>query len=519
MPQRRGRRLLVGALVGLLAATALGALSGCQFAFGPQVKISGAIYGEQVAAREAGKSVPTPLQGTVTCNGAATTADSQGVYSISVSQASAYTCIATAPDSGRVTAKVKVPKDAKDAKDANESIGSIGSIVLNFGPKPLGACTRDDTSGVTTCGVLPPAPASLRGTVTDAATDEAIPNALVKCWSAALDEAPGKPARITATTDSRGSYVLHNLPVGPYGCVADPDQTLQTTTLAPGQTTTLDIPVCTSKCAHFKYRLGNVVHRLTAYLIFWVPGGYSLEPFGSDSRFQQLMGQYMQDVGGTSFYNILTQYYDDTGGPVRNVVTLGGSYVDTERYPHAGTVSDPLLDSDISTEIERVISLKGGDWVSDPDHVFFLFTGFNVQECSSTDADAGCTFNHSREADFCAYHSYSASDLIYAYIPVIDSCLNLPTPHSPNNDPIADAVISIVSHEQFEAVSDPSLDGWFDNTTYEGEMADKCVSNFGAIRADGSNVTLARDHRYIVQEEWSLRDQACVLSYAPSPGS
>ena len=502
--QRGGHRVLVGLLVAALAVVALGALSGCQLAFGPRVTINGVVYGEQIAARQAGKSVPMPLKATVTCNGTSTTANSAGAYSFSVPQSNAYTCVATAPNYGRITAKLKNTK---------------APIVLNYGPKPLDFCAHNDTSGVMTCGVVSPAPATLRGTVTDATTDAAIPNALVKCWNSALDETPGQSSRITATTDSRGNYVLHNLPVDPYGCVAEPDQTLQTTTLAPGQTTTLDLPVCTSDCTHFKYRLGAVVHRLTAYLIFWVPSGYSLEPDGGDSRFQQLMAQYMQDVGGTPFYNIVTQYFDDVGGPVRNIVTLGGSYVDTASYPRAGTISDPLLDSDISTEIERVISQKQGAWVSDADHVFFLFTGYNVQECSGSGANAGCTFSHNREADFCAYHSYSASNLIYAYIPVIDSCLNLPTAHSPNNDPIADATISIVSHEQFEAVSDPSMDGWFDNTTYEGEMADKCVSSFGSIRADGSNVTLAHDHRYIVQEEWSLHDQACVLSYAPAPGS
>ena len=40
-----------------------------------------------------------------------------------------------------------------------------------------------------------------------------------------------------------------------------------------------------------------------------------------------------------------------------------------------------------------------------------------------------------------------------------------------------------------------------------------------APAAHAAGDTLAHDHRYIVQEEWSLHDQACVLSYAPSPGS
>ena len=38
--------------------------------------------------------------------------------------------------------------------------------------------------------------------------------------------------------------------------------------------------------------------------------------------------------------------------------------------------------------------------------------------------------------------------------------------------------------------------------------------------AGGIGITVFRCMlRYIVEEEWSLHDQACVLSYAPSPGS
>ena len=43
-------------------------------------------------------------------------------------------------------------------------------------------------------------------------------------------------------------------------------------------------------------------------------------------------------------------------------------------------------------------------------------------------------------------------------------------------------------------------------------MADKCVRVYGSVIDVDGNVTLANGHRYIVQEEWSLRDQACVLS-------
>ena len=49
-------------------------------------------------------------------------------------------------------------------------------------------------------------------------------------------------------------------------------------------------------------------------------------------------------------------------------------------------------------------------------------------------------------------------------------------------------------------------------------MADKCVRVYGPVGDDGGNVTLAHGHRYIVQEEWSLRDQGCVLALSSPTG-
>ena len=498
MPQRHSRRMIVALLV--VVAVAMLSLGGCQAPFGPQVKISGKVFGEQVAARQAGTSVPMPLRATVTCNGVSGSSGSDGAFSISVAQADSYNCAASAPNYSSVTARFSARG---------------GAISLTFGPKQAAKCSTDASTSALTCGVLPPATATLRGTVTAAATDQALPHVKVRCWNSAIDvTAEDSSSRISTTSDSMGNYVFHNLAVDPWGCVAGTDETLQTTTLKPGASTTLDITVCQSNCPNFKFHQGTVIHRLTAYLLFWLPSGHSFEPDGNSGRFERLMEQYFQDVGGTPFYNILSQYYDDQGGPVRNVVTLGGSYVDTQPYPQAGTVSDPLLDGDIVHEIDRVLTAKNGAWITDDDHMVFVFTGYNVQECSGQTSNDGCTFTtHNAEADFCAYHSNSFNNnLIYAYIPVVDGCLDTPTFLTPNHDQIADAIISIVSHEQFEAVSNPTLGGWFDGTSYEGEMGDKCVRVYGRIPDANGNVTLANGHHYLVQEEWSLRDQSCVLS-------
>ena len=61
MPQRHVRRVPLA--LALLAAVVALALGGCQLPFGPQVKVSGTVYGEQIAARQAGRSVPRAATG------------------------------------------------------------------------------------------------------------------------------------------------------------------------------------------------------------------------------------------------------------------------------------------------------------------------------------------------------------------------------------------------------------------------------------------------------------------------
>lgn len=504
MPHRRGRRVLSALLITIVAVLALG---GCLASCGSQVTVSGKVFGELIAARQVGKSVPIPLRATITCNSTSTTSNDKGEYSFSVPKASFYTCKATAPKYSTVTANL---------------FGEVSKFSLTFGPKLVDYCDHGASAGVLTCGVLPPATATLRGMVSDAANDQALKYVDVQCWNSARDVLSDKPVLYTTTTNDLGNYVLRNLPAGPYNCVADTDQTVQMTTLAPGATVTMDLSACERDCSPFRYHTGEVIQHMRAYLIFWLPNGRTFEPNGSSSRYEHLMEQYFQDVGGTPFYSILTQYYDTLRGPIHNEETLGGSYVDTQPYPQAGTVSHPLMDSDIVNEIDRVLDLKKGAWIADANHVVFLFTAYGVQECTGSTTDDGCTFRHNIENDFCAYHSTSfyapqrpLDNLIYAYIPDIEDCQGLPSVASPNHDVTADSIISIVSHEQFEAASDPTMQGWYDGTTYDGEMADKCVDVFGALGGDGGNVTLAHGHRYVVQEEWSLHDQTCVLSYAP----
>ena len=252
----------------------------------------------------------------------------------------------------------------------------------------------------------------------------------------------------------------------------------------------------------------------TSYAIFWLPSRYHFEPHGSDAAYESLIQRYFRDVGGTSFYNILSQYsYSKPGrlvyrGPLRNNATLGGVYVDTRPYPRRGTTHAPLFDNDIRAEVRHVNSIT--HWKPSFTHMFFVFTAAGVQLCTSS-LEEQCTFDAGQDSDqWCAWHSASGTYLMYAAMPDALSLSNCNPPPGPNGDPWADAMVNWISHEQFETISDPVLTAWY-QTDAGGEIGDKCDWHFGRLAADGGNLTL-NGHRYVVQMEWSNLDRKCVLS-------
>jgi len=88
---------------------------------------------------------------------------------------------------------------------------------------------------------------------------------------------------------------------------------------------------------------GPVMLTTTIYYDFWLPTGQHYEADAAgDTRYENLLTQWAQDLGSSQFHNLLTQY-SGTNGTITNTVAFGGSRVDTgTAYPHAGTTADPL---------------------------------------------------------------------------------------------------------------------------------------------------------------------------------
>lgn len=517
-------RLAVSALA--MALTATVALLAAGLTLDPQLitrlapiaatRVAGTIYGESAAQRAAGHDVATPLAGAViACGGVQASADSQGHFTLALLRGRGYTCEVSAPlhESTQITLAPRL----------------VSAYQLNIGPTLTNASGGASAQGMANCAataasVTCPALALrggvLSGQVTDSRTYAPIANAPVFCWddSAAAQASADVPARYSSSTDAQGRYQLLDTPAGPYQCVANTEGAPQRVTVAPAQTTTLNFVVCGAHCGGLAYHNGPVMHTFTAYVIFWAPPGVRFDPSGSNARFESLVRQYFSDVGGTRFYGLLTQYWDQQG-PVRNVSTLGGAYLDTQPYPQAGTRADPLTDQDITAEISRVRQLKG--WSVTPSTAIIMLTGYNVQECAKFDNGQACSFPDNANNGFCAYHSFtpyvgganSPSYLPYIYAANNSNCSYLPTFDSgatPYGAPAADAVINSLSHEQFEAVTDPETRGWYDGDPSGGEIGDKCETNFGPVNWDGSTVTLNHGDSYALQEEYSNRGGGCA---------
>ena len=542
MARRRVRVVLFStilALVAILAAVGVGvtALVGPRTLIGlltftpPTAQIHGIVFADDITAREEGTISAKRTAATITCNGVSAQAGADGSYLLTLRSAGTYSCVASAPKYAPVNATF-APTSTGDA---------ALSLTLNFG-SPGGAasvtsCVTQAQSNAALCPELHPLPATLHGVVTYAGKNKPAAYTTVTCWNddAALAQTDQLATTYTTTADATGAYTLKNLPIDHYACVGGPSDSLHRLTLGPGSDTLLNVRLCAANCPEVSYHNGLVMHTFTAYLIFWLPAGYSLEPNAADdNQTRALIERYFQDVGGTAFYGLLSQYWDNNG-PVRNRATLGGVYFDTTPYPAAGTSNAPLYDDDITSAIQQAKTAKG--WTFGPTHEFFVFTGYGVHECASkrSDTATNCSFDHAERqggqngqnstsvgSSFCGYHTAyggGASDPvdeeIYAYISDTNGCADISefdTHPIPYDDRVADALINTISHEQFESVSDTDLFAWYNgNSADAGEIGDLCAYNFGAVRADGTNVTLANGHSYIVQQEWSNLVNGCAL--------
>lgn len=216
-------------------------------------------------------------------------------------------------------------------------------------------------------------------------------------------------------------------------------------------------------------------------------------------------------IGGSSYYNINTTYKDSTGAAVKPQATFVKSVSDNYSQ---GTA---LSTSGVFNVVTRAI--KSGALPLDTNAVYFVLTSADVSQSNSS-TSSFCT-------NYCGWHTsgtYSRKAVKFAFVGNPDRCpsaCEAQTSASPNGNPGADGMASVVAHELVEAVTDPQLNAWYDSAGYEN--ADKCAWKFGAYNTnpDGSkwNMTIGL-RNYYIQQNWvnavnptTLAQGYCALGY------
>ncbi len=244
------------------------------------------------------------------------------------------------------------------------------------------------------------------------------------------------------------------------------------------------------------YNGGPVQETPVSYIIFW--GSSWLNGSGSLNTTGQVVENYLNDMGGTSFENILTQYYDNNTN-IANSSSVNGVWVDTSTPASDSSCGGPTIeDSSIQNEVNNAISANG--WPADgANAIYFVYTpnGYYIN-----DGTGACSMQ-----TYCAYHNYSSSGLAYAAMPYPIDLSACGVPSSPNGDQAGDSLASVTSHEQFEAITDPQPgSGWVDNAGYE--IGDKCAWDFSA-----GYTYLNNGGVFEIQTEYSNATSSCVNSY------
>lgn len=270
---------------------------------------------------------------------------------------------------------------------------------------------------------------------------------------------------------------------------------------------------------NLNYHGGSVMRSPVNYTIFWQPPGSTAFPAGYEAGIEQ----FFQDVGGTPFYNIVTQYNDTSAAPVPNAASFGGAWTDTNAFGNAGTLADPVTDGDIQQAVNDAIAANSSWQAPGLSTMYFVYLPPGVAQCfNSTDCFA--LPGETSAMTYCAYHDKFGSETIYGAMPFTGSTdpgvckpqTKTPVVHSVD----LDAEVNVTSHEMIEGNTDPNSDAWYGtNGSAMDEIGDKCNFNFGnaGIYPNGVSIVLHGDP-YQIQTEWSNNNvSGCVKRYGPAP--
>jgi hypothetical protein len=253
---------------------------------------------------------------------------------------------------------------------------------------------------------------------------------------------------------------------------------------------------------HFKvasngidYHAGGVVMHGTVHIYFIYYGSWS-------DGAKTILEDWASHIGGSSHFNINTTYFDPNGS-VSNSLTFGGSTADN--YSQGSSLTDARVLAVLQA------ALNGGQLPLDVQGLYFVLTSADVAETNGF-----CNV-------YCGWHRFGTINSVkikYSFVGNHDRCPNSCegiANNSPNGNTGVDGMLSTMTHELEETVTDPLLNAWYD--AQGNENGDKCIYDYGATYTTGNgskaNVHLGtRD--YLIQRNWlNAGGGSCQVAYNP----
>jgi hypothetical protein len=244
----------------------------------------------------------------------------------------------------------------------------------------------------------------------------------------------------------------------------------------------------TTFATNLTYHGGDVINTAHVVCIFWGPTWAS---GGSDNSRATTIQAFRNQLGTSTHYSMLTQYYDSA---YINTTNLAGSQPDwfdtTNALPSTGNVTDSVVQS----EVKRYVSAHGYNGST----VYEVFLPKYVPGTTKLvySSDGSSTSCGGPGLAYCAYHSsYSSTSGYVKYsIEPYPSCSGCQV----SGWTVVQNMTHFMVHETREAVTDANGNAWWDPSSGE-EADDKCAWT-GLFLSNG----------YGYQPEWSNKAAGCV---------
>lgn len=245
--------------------------------------------------------------------------------------------------------------------------------------------------------------------------------------------------------------------------------------------------------------------------VYWASGapifnnGPTPGTVGDGSTDRSLVGYFLNNLGGSSYFNINSTYNDGAGHAIANVVNYTRFWANSTNAPSG---SQNVSDAQMLAMLESGFNTPGV-LTYDPNTLYAIFTSGAV--------NLGGGFG----TQYCAYHYHGtvtvggvSKTVLYAAMPYNYEYPSACTAGAaPNGDPGADAEVNTLAHEVEETTTDLLGNAWFDRRGYEN--ADKCAWNFGTRSFSGGQANIQVGAKYfLVQQNWlNTGSGGCAQGY------